>query len=115
MVRDPQWGPLVTIGLGGIFVELLGDTVTFVPPVSPVEAIDRLRRLRAFPVLAGARGRPPVDLAALAAAIAGFSRLCADLGGALRAVDVNPLIVGPSGAVAVDALVIPSGSPRPPT
>jgi succinyl-CoA synthetase beta subunit len=107
MVNDPQWGPLVTVGLGGVFVEVLGDTVSFLPPVTPDEALDYLRRLRAFPLLNGARGRPPVDLAAATQAMARFSVLCREIGPALAALDVNPLIVGPWGAIAVDALAIP--------
>jgi acyl-CoA synthetase (NDP forming) len=107
MINDPQWGPLVTVGLGGVFVEVLGDAVSFLPPVTASEALAYLRRLRAFPLLTGARGRPPVDLAAATAAISRFSLLCREIGPALGALDVNPLLVGPWGAVAVDALAIP--------
>ena len=109
MVRDSQFGPLVSVGLGGVFVETLADVVTFLPPVSANDVLPLLRRLRGFGLLTGGRGRPPVDLAALTRAIAAFSVLCQELGPSLDAVDVNPLIAGPTGVVAVDALVIPNG------
>ena len=64
-------------------------------------------------LLAGVRGQPPADLDAVAAAITGLSQLAAELGGVLEAVDINPLICGPAGAVAVDALVIPRQPARP--
>jgi acetate---CoA ligase (ADP-forming) len=66
-----------------------------------------VRRLRIAPVLAGSRGRPAADLGAIADAVTGLSRLACDLGDALDALDINPLICGPSGAVAADVLVIP--------
>jgi hypothetical protein len=110
MVRDPQFGPLVSVGLGGVFVETLADVVTFLPPVSESDVLPLMRRLRGFGLLTGARGRPPVDLAALTRAIAAFSVLCHEFGPWLDAVDINPLIAGPTGVVAVDALVIPSGT-----
>ena len=65
-----------------------------------------LRRLRIAPVLAGSRGQPAADLDAIAGAITGLSRLACDLGDALEALDINPLICTPAGPVAVDALLI---------
>lgn len=106
LVHDPQLGPAMTIGLGGIFVEVLRDVVTVIPPVSEAEADALLRRLRGFPLLAGARGRKPVDLVALGAAIAAFSRLGAALGDELAEFDLNPLICSEHGVVAVDALAV---------
>jgi acetate---CoA ligase (ADP-forming) len=104
---DPQWGPLITIGLGGIFVEILKDVVTLVPPVDAQLALKSLRQLRGFGVLNGARGRKPVDLDALAEVIASFSGMAAALGPALAEMDINPIIAGPHGAIAVDALAVP--------
>jgi acetate---CoA ligase (ADP-forming) len=107
MSVDPQFGPLVSFGLGGIWVETLRDVVLALPPITPEQAERMLHRLRAAPLLSGARGRPPVDLPALAQVIAAFSRMAAALGDDLAEVDVNPLLAGPDGVVAVDALVIP--------
>jgi acetate---CoA ligase (ADP-forming) len=104
---DPQWGPLITIGLGGIFVEILRDVVTLVPPVDAQLALKSLRQLQGFAVLNGARGRKPVDLSALAEVIASFSGMAAALGPALAEMDINPIIAGPHGAIAVDALAVP--------
>jgi acetyl-CoA synthetase len=72
-------------------------------------ALEAVRRLRLAPVLAGARGQPAADLSAIADAIEGLSRLARDLGDTIGALDVNPLICGPHGALAVDALLIPAG------
>jgi acyl-CoA synthetase (NDP forming) len=103
---DAQFGPLVTLGLGGVFVEVLKDAVSFLPPIDPAAAIAYLRRLKGFPLLDGARGRAPADLAALGEAIARFSLLAAMLGRDIAEMDLNPIIAGPEGAWAVDALVV---------
>ncbi len=73
-------------------------------------ALAAVRRLRLAPVLAGARGQPPADLDAIAGAIEALSRLACDLGDALDGLDLNPLICGPDGALAVDALLIAAPS-----
>lgn len=104
---DAQWGPLVTIGLGGIFVEVMRDVITFMPPVDAEIAVTYLQRLKGFRVLSGARGREPVALGALGDAIASFSAMAALIGPALEEMDINPIIATPQGAVAVDALVVP--------
>jgi len=106
MTRDPDFGPAVTFGLGGIFVEVLRDTITIIPPVGPDEVRALLPQLRGYALLQGARGTPKVDLDKLAASIAAFSRLAASLGCELDEFDVNPVIAGPWGATAVDALVV---------
>jgi ATP-grasp domain len=77
------------------------------PPVGRSAALRMIGRLRAADLLAGARGAPPADLAAVADAITALSVLAGELGGLLAAFDINPLICGPSGAVAVDALAVP--------
>jgi acetyltransferase len=108
MKRDPLFGPIIVCGLGGIFVELLQDVVIGIPPLSREQAHSLIRRLKGWPILAGMRGRPPVDFEALAGAIVGVSRLTASLGEQLLAMDINPLLVCPKqrgGVVAVDALV----------
>lgn len=113
MVNDPQFGPISTIGMGGIFAEVYKDTVPFVPPVSPAMATRLLHSLKGFAILGGARGRPKADLDKLVAAIVRFSWLCAEIGPLLSELDVNPVIAGAGGAVAVDALVVPLAAASP--
>jgi hypothetical protein len=108
MTVDAQFGPLVSFGLGGIWVEALRDVVVALPAIDAERAVAMLLRLRGAALLRGARGRPPVDLKALGEAIAAFSRMAAALGDDLAAVDVNPLFAGADGVIAVDALVIPA-------
>jgi acetyltransferase len=101
-VRDPQFGPLVVVGLGGVYVEVLDDTAMRLAPLSAAEALEMLDELRAAPLLRGARGHAPVDRAALAETISRFARLAVDFP-ELTEVELNPLIAGPGGVVAVDA------------
>ncbi|MFN8590258.1 MAG: acetate--CoA ligase family protein [Thermomicrobiales bacterium] len=108
--RDPQFGPLVTVGLGGIWVEVLRDVRNVLPPIDAAAARRLLLSLRAAPLLRGARGAPPVDLPALATTIASFSRMAASLGDVIEQIDVNPLLAGPEGVVAVDAVIVPRRS-----
>lgn len=105
--RDPLFGPVVLCGFGGLLVEVLKDVAVGIPPLSPVEAENMLRRLRGFAVLEGVRGKPPADIDALCGAIANLSRLASSLGDQLAGLDINPLIALPQGkgVVAVDALV----------
>lgn len=112
MVNDAQFGPMMTVGLGGVFTEILEDVVTVQPPIAAATALALLSRLKGFALLRGARGRPAVDLPALAAAIEHFSLLCATVGRQLSAMDVNPLIATAQGCVAVDALAIPKEDKR---
>jgi acetate---CoA ligase (ADP-forming) len=111
MTNDAQFGPMVTVGLGGIFTEILGDALTFQPPIGATEARRLLERLKGNRLLHGYRGRAPADLGALAAALERFSMLCATIGPLFSAIDVNPVIAGPAGAVAVDALFLPLRNP----
>jgi acyl-CoA synthetase (NDP forming) len=106
MVRDPQFGPVVMVGAGGVLVELLNDRATALAPFGPATARRLLDRLAIRPLLDGYRGAPAVDLDALCAVIAGFSVLAADLADRLEGIDVNPLICTGQGMVAVDALVV---------
>jgi acyl-CoA synthetase (NDP forming) len=107
MTVDPQFGPLLSMGLGGIWVEVLRDTVVALPPIDCETAERLMCRLRGAPLLFGLRGRPAVDIQALTAAIVAFSRMAAALGPDLAEVDVNPLLAGPNGVIAVDALIVP--------
>jgi hypothetical protein len=79
------------------------------PPVTRTHALAILSGLRVSAILAGARGQPPADLDAAAAAIVALSRLALDLGDTLDALDINPLICGPTGSVAADVLIVPAG------
>jgi acyl-CoA synthetase (NDP forming) len=103
---DPLFGPTVMFGLGGVFVEVLGDVTFRVPPFDRAEARRMVTELRGSPLLTGARGRPAADVGALVDVIMRVQRLAVDLAGEVTELDINPLIVRPKGAVAVDALVV---------
>jgi acetate---CoA ligase (ADP-forming) len=111
LVRDASLGPLVVVSAGGVFIEIFSERAVVLPPISRSQARVILARLRVGAMLAGARGRPPADLDAAADAIVAMSRLALDLGDALEAMDINPLICGPSGAIAADVLVVPRAIP----
>jgi len=103
---DPLFGPTVMFGLGGVFVEVLGDVTFRVPPFDRAEARRMVTELRGSPLLTGARGRPAADVGALVDVIMRVQRLAVDLAGEVTELDINPLVVRPKGAVAVDALVV---------
>jgi acyl-CoA synthetase (NDP forming) len=106
-VRDPHLGPLVVVGAGGTLVELVAERAVALPPFDEAAALDLLAGLpRVSALLAGARGAPPADLPAVAAAVAALSRVAAALDDEVAALDVNPLVCGPTGCVAVDALLV---------
>jgi len=105
IVRDAQFGPMVMAAAGGVLVEVLRDRRFGLPPLDRARAAAMLDRLRVRPLLDGVRGAPPADVDAVAAALAALATLAADLGDLLCAVDVNPVIAGPAGCPAVDALV----------
>ncbi len=102
---DPQFGPMVVVGLGGIFVELLKDTSVRLAPVDTREARKMLGELKSQSVLQGFRGAPPVDQERLAEVIARISELAADHRGRISELDVNPLICADERIIAVDALI----------
>ena len=105
IVRDPQFGPLVMAGAGGVLVELLADRVFGLPPLDETRARGMLARLKARRLLDGFRGTPASNVATVANAIVRLSALAADAGDLITGLDINPLIAGPSGCVAVDVLV----------
>ena len=113
LTRDPALGPLLVIGAGGLLVEILAERAVVLPPVTPSQARAVLARLRLARILAGVRGQPAADLDAIANAITGLSALARDLGDVLDALDINPLICGPNGAVAADVLAVPVPSSLP--
>lgn len=104
--QDPLFGPVVMVGLGGIFVEVLKDVTFRVPPFDRDEAERMLHELQGFPLLEGVRGGKPVDVGALVDVVMKVQRLALDLAGDVAELDVNPLVVRPRGAVALDALVV---------
>jgi len=104
--RDPLFGPVVMVGVGGVFVEILRDVAFRVPPFGRDEAEGMVRELKAFPLLEGARGTKPADLGALVDVIMKVQRLALDLADDVVELDINPLLVKPRGAVALDALVV---------
>ena len=112
--HDPQFGPVVMVGLGGIFIEVLEDVAFGAVPLTRGDAEEMLASLRGARILDGVRGRPRADRAALVDVLLAVSRLGAEAGGAIAELDLNPVVVLPEGrgAVALDALVVLSSSER---
>ncbi|MFD4557009.1 acetate--CoA ligase family protein [Streptomyces sp. NPDC058469] len=108
VTQDELFGPTVTVGLGGVLVEVLRDAAVRVPPFGEEAARDMLAELRGRPLLDGVRGRPPADLDALVEVILRVQRMALELGDVLSELDINPLMVLPrgQGAVALDALAV---------
>jgi hypothetical protein len=108
-VCDPAFGPLVVVAAGGTLVELLADRVLACPPLSRDRARELLAALRIRPLLDGWRGAPPADVDALADVVVGFGQMAVDLADRYAAVEANPVIVSPGGAIAVDVLTVERG------
>ncbi len=106
--RDPVFGPVMTLGSGGVLVELLRDSAILLLPAAPAEIEAALRSLRLFALLDGYRGRPRADLAAAVAAVAGVAAFVAGRADAVAELDINPLIVCGEGRGAwiADALLV---------
>lgn len=102
--RDPVWGAVLAVGLGGIFVEVLEDVALRVLPVSPAEVVRMLEELKGSKLLGGQRGIPAADLDAVAGVIARIGAAVLALGPDLEALDVNPLWVRGAEVEALDAL-----------
>jgi acetate---CoA ligase (ADP-forming) len=102
---DPRFGPVVLAGSGGVYAEMLRDTALALAPVGDAEARAMLDELRCAPLLHGARGRSPLDVAAAAAALAALSRVAA-AHPELAELEINPLLVLPAGALALDARAV---------
>jgi len=107
LVADEQFGPLVSIGAGGIFVELLRDRRVLLPPFGPLYARQAMDSLKIRPLLDGMRSVQAADVDAVAETLARFSVLANTLGDLIAEGDVNPLIASPAGCTAADALFIP--------
>ncbi len=113
-IRDPQWGPTVTVGLGGVLTEVLSDVVTLLSPVEPGEMERALSELAAAPLLGGYRGSPPVPLAELASIV----HLVSDLMEAnhrVAEIDLNPVAMVGDHLMALDALVVVTHDGHDPT
>lgn len=104
--RDPIFGPVVMVGLGGILIEVQKDVVFHRAPVTEAEAARMLDRLHGKVLLDGVRGAPPVDRDALCRMIAAVSRFGAASEGWLDELDLNPVLAGPDGVLAVDCLLV---------
>jgi len=108
-MRDPQFGPMVMVGLGGIFVEVLHDVAFRICPIDRATALDMLAQLRGAALLDGARGRPAVDREAVAdllLKIGGRDGVLMSLGDEIAELDLNPVIASPSGVQVADVRVI---------
>ncbi len=108
--RDAVFGPAILVGLGGILAEVFDDVAVILAPAPDGVIRRRLERLRGAPVLRGVRGRPGVDLDALAGLAGAVGRLLVD-DPAIAEIDLNPVIATPAGVVAVDALVVLEAPP----
>ena len=104
--NDRQFGPLVAAGLGGIMVELFGDTAVRLAPVDDATARAMLASLKSHSLLTGFRGKPGVDLDGLVDTICRLSELAHDLADVIDQIDVNPVIAGATGVMAADALIV---------
>jgi acyl-CoA synthetase (NDP forming) len=102
---NPSFGPIVLAGLGGIYAELFKDVARRYAPFSTEAARELVRSLRCAPMLQGWRGQIACDIDALADVLSRLSWLIADHADQLAEVEINPLIVGSTGAVAVDAVI----------
>ena len=106
MTRDPQFGPMLMFGLGGIFVEVMKDVSFHLAPITHDEAMQMLTSTRSYALLTGARGQAAVDIEAVAAGLQRLSQLATDFPQIVE-MDINPFIVGPAGTdpVAADARI----------
>jgi acyl-CoA synthetase (NDP forming) len=103
--KDPQFGPVVMFGLGGIFVEVLKDVAFRVVPFTEDEASDMISEIKAYPILKGYRNTPPADTKAITDILLSTSRLMIDYP-LIKEIDLNPILVYQKGAKAVDARII---------
>lgn len=107
MSRDPQFGPLIAVGIGGIYVEVLKDVAFRLAPLSVEEVQEQIRSIRAYPLLRGVRGEAPADIAAIEETVLRVSQLVTDFPEIVE-MDINPLVVlyESEGAIVLDARII---------
>jgi acetate---CoA ligase (ADP-forming) len=106
--RDPRFGPVTLVGMGGLYTEVLSDVAVALSPVGEDEAARLIRSLRAAPLLEGVRGRPALDVLAAARATAAVSRVAAEHP-EIAELEINPLLVLPEGALGLDARIVLEG------
>lgn len=104
-VKDPQFGPALMFGLGGIFVEVLRDVAFRIAPISEDEAREMIGEIKAYPLLKGYRGLPPADIDAIVKILVNTSRLVMEHQ-EIKELDLNPIMVYEKGAKTVDARII---------
>ncbi|MDH3800094.1 MAG: acetate--CoA ligase family protein, partial [Desulfobacterales bacterium] len=108
MSQDPQFGPTIAFGLGGIFVEILKDISLRVAPLLPADAEQMVKEIKGYPILTGVRGKRPADIEAIVDVLIKTSKLAKDWEGTIAEIDINPLMVLDKGrgVKALDALVV---------
>jgi acetate---CoA ligase (ADP-forming) len=110
ITHDPVFGPAVLVGTGGVFAELLNDVIVSPLPIDKQDAQEMVASLRGYGLLRGARGTAPADVKAFVGVIMAVARLASACGDRIAELDLNPVVVRRRGAVAVDSLVVLSGS-----
>jgi acetyltransferase len=108
--RDPEMGPVILFGAGGVELELHRDVALAAPPLDEESALALIARTRVSKIIAGYRGKPPLDKKALVKALIGLSQLATDAGARLESIDVNPFLLKRRGGLALDALVVRANS-----
>jgi len=104
-IKDPQFGPAIMFGLGGVFVEVLKDVTFRIAPITEDDACDMISEVKAYPLLKGYRNTPPADIEAIEKILLSTSRLVTDCM-EIKELDLNPVIVYEKGAKTVDARII---------
>ncbi len=108
MSQDPQFGPIIMFGMGGVLVEVLKEVSFRIPPLSSHDAEEMIREVKGYQILEGVRGKKRADIESVCDILVKFSHLCVDLKDSLGELDINPLMVFEKGkgAKALDALVV---------
>jgi acyl-CoA synthetase (NDP forming) len=110
VTHDSSFGPAVMVGMGGIFAEIVQDVAVRPVPLDRGDASEMVHGLRGYPLLRGARGRPPVDVEGLVDLVVSVAELAAACGPDLAELDLNPVLVRERGVVVVDSLVVAAGA-----
>ena len=105
LVKDPQFGPTVMFGLGGVFVELLRDVTFRVCPITKLDAEDMVMEIKGFPILKGYRNHPPADISAITNILLCVSKMAMD-NPEIKEIDLNPVSVYEKGAKVLDARIM---------
>jgi acyl-CoA synthetase (NDP forming) len=105
MSKDPQFGPVIMFGLGGLLVEIIQDISLRISPITRKDAVEMIREVKGYKLLTGYRGQPPVNLSALENMLMAVSEFV-EKNPVVKEIDINPVIAGINDAVAVDATVV---------